>query len=358
MKHGQVSEGEPRSNAEPAPSSLPPLFLHIGRGKSGSSTIQSLAHDYVDFMKAMGVACPLTVYGIVNHSRLAAALRTDSEPETITKFRKDVRRNKRRKVFISAEALLSLEKEGMQKLKRHVGGHREIRLIVYVRDYPNWLQSIYAQRTKRAMNSEHFDDFYKRIGYRVSALADLERWGDEFGWEAMHIRPLLPETLVNGDLVTDLLHALGVNALAPDVETQNMAPNWMSLELQRALTTAAKSRSVPFNLLSARTTRHLFDRRTEGVEPHRVQYLSKDQWLELADLYRADMAALGRHLGVSFPINLPAPTERPFLPDISHVPDEVKANILKDVGSSRYLSKHAPGLIELLQEILSRKAPD
>lgn len=360
MSQGQVSEGQPdHGDAPTRTSSLPPLFLHIGRGKSGASTIQSLAQDYADFMYAMGVACPLTAEGTANHVGLAAALQTEgSDLEAIEKFRKDIRRIKRKKILVSADALFNLKRRFMRRLKRLAGG-REFRLLCYIRDYPTWVQSIYDQRTKRGANAQDFDAFYNAIRRDVTALPRLEQWAEVFGWEAMHVRPLLAETLAGGDLATDVLRALGVNALAPDVEAQDTTQHWMSLELQRALAQAAQSHSVAFDSRAATVTRRLFGKFTTGIEPRQVQYFTRDQWLELVDLYRTDMAILGQHLGLSFPINLPAPPERPFLPDVSHVTKKVKSAVLREVSAPGYRPRHlAPALIELLREILSRKASD
>lgn len=358
MSQVQPREDQLQSDAQTVGSTKPPLFLHIGRGKSGSSTIQSLAHEYTDFMNAMGIACPLTVHGLANHARLAAALQTPgNDPETIEKFRKDVRRNKRKKVFISAEALFSLTKAGMQQLKRHAGD-REIRLLCYIRDYPSWLQSIYGQRTKRAANVEDFDTYYQAMRRSISALPRLERWAEVFGWEAMHVRPLQAASLAAGDLVADVLHALGVNAIPPDVETRNVSPHWMSLELQRALAASAKSKSVTLDLRSAKLTRQLFEQCTDGVEPRRMQYLTKDQWLDLAELYRSDMETLGQHVGQSFLVDLPAPPDRPFLPDFSAVTEKVKSDVLEGLNTARYQSRLDPALIELLRGILGRRVTD
>jgi hypothetical protein len=353
-QQGHLSE-EAAPDASARKASLPPLFLHIGRGKSGSSTIQSLARDFAGFMTAMGVACPLTVNGLANHSRLAAALKQPkADIETIEKFRKDMRRNKRRKAFVSAEALFSLSRESMQDLKRHAGS-REIRILGYIRDYPGWLQSIYGQRTKRVSNVDDFDTYYKSIRPAVSALPPLQRWAETFGWEAMHIRPLQPEFLAEGDLVADVLKALDVNSAPPDVESLNVSPHWMSLELQRAVASTAKERSVPFDLRSARMLLHLFEECTVGAEPRRVQYLTKDQWTELYELYRDDMKALGQHLGLSFQVEMRPPQERPFLPDFGGVTQQVKSDALERLTSQRYASRLSPELFELAQAVLKRR---
>lgn len=359
MSQGHVSDGHfGDSDARARTSSSPPLFIHIGRSQSGSSTIQSLAQEYADFMNAMGVACPLAADGMANHARLAAALQSQgSDIEAIEKFRKDARRIKRKKAFISAEALFNLRRRFIRRLKRHAGG-REIRVLCYVRDYPSWVQSIYGQRTKRGANVQDFDAFYNTIRRGVTALPGLERWAEVFGWESMHVRPLLPEALAGGDLVSDVLHALGVNALSPDVETRDPTQHWMSLELQRALAEAAQSRSAAFDFRAATVTRRLFEKFTIGVEPRQVQYFTTDQWLELAELYRTDMAALGQHLGQSFPVNLTAPPERQFLPDLAHVAGTLKTDLLKHVSAQRFQRHLAPALIELLREILSRKTSD
>ena len=359
MSQGQVSEGQSGdSDARARTSGSPPLFLHIGRSHSGSSTIQSLAREYAGFMNAMGVACPPAADGTANHTRLATALQSqESDIEAIEKFRQDIRRIKRKKVFISAEALFNLKRRFMRRLKRHAGG-REIRILCYIRDYPSWVQSLYGQRTKRGANAQDFDAFYNTIRGGVTALSGLERWAEVFGWETMHVRPLLPETLAGGDLGSDVLHALGVNALSPDVETRDPTQHWMSLELQRALAEAAQARSVAFDSRAATVTRRLFEEFTAGVEPRQVQYFTRDQWLELADLYRTDMEALGQHLGLSFPVNLTTPPERHFLPDLAHVAEKVKTGMLKHIGAPRHRTHLSPALIELLQEILSRKASD
>lgn len=352
MSEGQVIAGQPDVSDAPAKTfSRPPLFLHIGRGKSGSSTIQALIWEYADFMTAMGVACPLTVDGFPNHARLASALQTGEDQETLEKFRSDVRGNRRKKVFISAESLFKLRKVRIRHLKRQVRD-RELRILCYVRDYPSWVQSMYGQRTKRTDNFQDFDGFYQSIRPRVSALPALERWAEVCGWDAMHVRPLQPEALAAGDLVADTLHALGVNALAPDLEDRNVAVHWMVLELQRALAAAAKERSIAFDARQAKEMRRLFMKCTEGVEPRRVQYLTKEQWEDLAELYRSDMAAVGEQVGVTFPINLTAPPERPFLPDHSAVPATVKSDVLRDLGTARRLD---PALIELIHEVFGPK---
>lgn len=340
----------------PARSPLPPLYLHIGRGKSGSSTIQSLAHDHLTFMQSMGFACPTTVHGMVNHARLASALHAPhDDPETIQKFRTDVRKNKKRKLFISGEALFSLSRESMQRLRRHDGA-REIRILCYVRDYPSWLQSIYAQRTKKGANVEDFDSYYRAARANVSALPRIERWAEAFGWDALHVRPLLPKSLVGGSLVTDVLSALGIEARLEGIEAHNVSPHWVTLELLRAVAAAAKASPIEvLDQRSVKVARALFEPCAAEVKPRRAQYLTREQWLDLAELYRADMNALGRQLNLSFPVPPEDPPERPFLPEISVVPEATKADILAKLNEPRIRSRFQAPVLELLARVLERR---
>lgn len=296
---------------------------------------------------------------MVNHGRLAAALHAPQEdPETIQKFRTDIRRNKRRKLFISGEALFSLTRESIQRLKRHAGD-REIRILCYVRDYPGWLQSIYAQRTKKGANVDDFDTYYRAARRNVSALPRIERWAEAFGWEAMHVRPLLPDALVGGSLVADVLSALGIEAQPDGIETHNVSPHWVTLELLRALAAAAKASPIEvLDQRSVKVARALIEPCATEVKPRRAQYLTREQWLDLAELYRSDMNVLGRHLNLSFPVPPEEPPERPFLPDISVVPEATKAHILDKLNEPQVRSRFQAPVLEFLTGILTSKGND
>lgn len=333
-------------------STAPPLFLHIGRGKSGSSTIQSLAADHAPFMKSHGVICPLTVHGIANHARLASALRDrGSDPKTLKKFRKDVRKYQKAKVFISGEALFSLSRTSLEHLKRLVGD-RETRILCYVREYPGWLQSVYAQRTKRAVNKLDFDEYYRATRETTTVLPRIERWAEAFGWDNMHIRPLDSGSLAGGDLITDVLKALDVKASPGDVEPLNITPHWITLELQRALVRTAEAEGATIDARAVRVTRALFERCAANVKPSKVQYFTKQQWRDLADLYTADMSALGKRTGTSFKINLKEPQEREFLPGFGSVPASVVASVRDNLELPEYSSRLHPEITSLLRKLV------
>ena len=328
------------------------LFLHIGRGKSGSSTIQSLAKDHAPFMASAGVHCPLASNGLPNHARLAAALcDPNHDPKTLMRFRDSLEKSPYPKVFVSGEALFSITRDGMARLKRLLDG-REIKILAYVRDYPSWLPSVYAQRTKKVTNGLDFDGYFGSIRDNVTILPRVERWASAFGWNAMRVRPLDPAVLTGGNLISDVLDALSIEGTPPDVPSLNVTPHWITLELQRALAGAAAASPVrKVDPKSARTTLRLFEACAGAVRPSRAHYLTREQWKELALRYMRDMATVGERTDTWFPVSLKEPEERPFLPGIDAVPDSVKADILskmRDSGLARDLRPEIRTLVATL----------
>ncbi|CAN5537469.1 hypothetical protein BH10PSE6_BH10PSE6_26230 [soil metagenome] len=331
------------------------LYLHIGRGKSGSSTIQSLAKNHAEFMQKAGFSCPLTVNGLSNHGRLASALSAvDSDRPTIKKFRKDLARPSSPNIFLSAEAFHNMTDEGLARLK-WLTRRQQVRILFYVRDYPSWIRSMYAQSTKKNSNLEDFDSFFKAGWKNLSVVTRLEKWAGVFGWESIRIRPLDATVLVGGDLISDLLHELGVNDPAPEVLPENQSPHWMTLEIMRALGIAAtRSEIGSINSRSIRLIRRLIEDCMDPGRPRRTQYLNRAQWREAADLYQGDMEILGRHVGMTFPVSWREPQEREFLPDLNAVPRDVRDTIRNRMDDARFSARIDPSVSAVLGELLSR----
>jgi hypothetical protein len=330
------------------------LYLHIGRGKAGSSTIQSLAKDHAAFMLRAGISCPLTLHGLSNHSRLAAALNfIDSDRPTIKKFQKDLARSSSPNVFLSAEAFHNLRDEGLARLK-WITRNQQVRILFYVRDYPSWIESMYAQSTKKNSNLKDFDSFFEAGWQNLSVVARLEKWAGVFGWESLRIRPLDASVLVGGDLISDLLHALGAEDPPPKVLRKNESPHWMILEIMRALGIAAtKSAIGSVDNRSIKVLRRLIEDCIDPNTPRRIQYLTRAQWLEAADLYQNDMGVLARHIGMTIPASLRGPQEREFLPDFNAVPRDVRRAIHDRMQDARFSARINPSVSAVLEELLS-----
>jgi hypothetical protein len=284
---------------------------------------------------------------------LASALSVQgSDKLTIRRFRRVLAKHEGARVFISAENLFSLSGVGINHLKRLMG-NRDTWIMCYVRDYPGWLQSLYAQKTKRGVNHLDFDEFYEKSREAVSALPSLNRWAEVFGWDFMRIRPLEAGAFVGGDLVADVMDALGVVGSISKVEALNVAPPWMVIELQRAVVRAARERGLTISPQSARHMGRLFERSMDGTVSPRIQYITQAQWSDLAALYETDMQALNVKANVPRPAAPREPGERAFLPDSSRVPDSVKRGIEQTLSEARFSSVHIPpDLVALIRSVV------
>lgn len=326
------------------------LFLHIGRGKSGSTTIQSFVQENAAFMADAGFHCPVIPNGLANHARLAASLTDRSADRSpLRQFRHDLGHSTHDKVFMSAEALMPMSKAGINLLRR-LTVDREVRLLAYIRPYPEWLRSLYAQRTKRATSSIDFDQFYSEVASQTSALASLKTWASVFGWPAIRARPLEPAALSGGTLLTDLLDALDIRMPSPHVEAANVAPHWITLELLRALATAVGS----VEMKAVRVISAIAEECAKGVSPRIPQYLTPAQWHAANRLYDRDLRILGTHMRLSFTNPGAAPSPRPFLPSIEAIPASIKSDILAALLHSPLRRRVRDDVVSVLTSLLTR----
>ncbi len=199
------------------------VFLHIGHSKTGSTTIQSLATDHREFMEKAGFRCPLTVNGKSNHGPLADALRDPSRANaTLERFVSDLSVAPSRKVFLPAETLCEISEDGVRRLKNLIADH-EMLVLLYIRDYPSWVTLRYAQAVRFATRTDDFDTYFKALRKRVSIVPALRRWAAAFGANAVHVRTLDPVSLKGGTLISDVLHAIGVESAPPAIKAAMLA---------------------------------------------------------------------------------------------------------------------------------------
>ncbi len=321
------------------------LLLHIGRGKAGSSTIQATIDRNRAALAAAGVAVPsasaehrghaVDVYdgmqGTAGHEGTLPALRALLDDPA------------HRHVFVSSEFLFTATRPEITRLKDALGPH-EVRIVVYLRAYPDWLRSLYAQGVKRGRRTSDFDAFYETAAKRAASRALLSRWADAFGWERLRVRHL--GGLEGEGLVADLSAVVGCPLLAgPD---QNTSPHWLETEFTRALYAHAAETGAAAparGQLAAVLT--VVREAIEQHAPADAEYLTLAQHRALEDAYLADAAWLAQRTDAPLPPAMPDRTrERPFLPDLSAAPEDVRETIGKRLRRSLRL-KEQPDIRDL-----------
>jgi hypothetical protein len=213
------------------------LVLHIGSGKTGTSSIQAFLHRNRDRLADLGHLYPRTP-GLTRHVRLGLFIQPDdrlptfiawhrqraSSPEA---FRKSFRRRLLReinesglsRVMFSDEALYGSPPEALRRLHRFVDRIAgSLRLVVYLRRQDDHLVSRYQQvvkvgETRRLTEwtgePEHADtyDYYNR----------LRTWERLLEPDEFVVRRFEPEGFVDGSLLQDFLEAAGIDARADDM---------------------------------------------------------------------------------------------------------------------------------------------
>ncbi len=234
------------------------IVLHLGAGKTGTSSLQYRLAANRDVLAAHGTLYPRTPGG-ARHTRLGMFAKSDEDLVRTGAWRRmgrpDPRRFRRRfrrrllqevadadarQVLFSDEALLGLPEDAIRRLRRltrAIGG--DVRAVVYLRRQDERLVSQYQQEVKTggittladwaaSGYGAHLHDYHQR----------LTTWRDVLGPSAIVVRRFERSAFVNGSLYDDFLDAAGI-ALAADllapVETRNESLDAESLEFLRLL---------------------------------------------------------------------------------------------------------------------------
>lgn len=221
-----------------APPSTPlDLVLHIGSGKTGTSSIQTFLHRNRDRLAELGYLYPRTP-GPTRHIRLGLSIQPDdaldglinwhrqntSSPEA---FRRSFRRRLLReidesglsRVLLSDEALYGSPKEALRRLGEFVDQIAgSLRLVVYLRRQDDHLVSRYQQVVKvgevkrlaewtRAFDLANPYDYNRR----------LRTWERLVEPDEFVVRRFERDSLVEGSLFQDFLEAVGIEARADEM---------------------------------------------------------------------------------------------------------------------------------------------
>ena len=208
------------------------LYLHIGTGKAGSTTLQR----YINAMKDpdLGVL-PLRSFGTPNAVRLVAACAgprarpffvdsrqiMTSEEFINNAYYLWVRATQEVepapiKTFVSSSEFLIHKVRGrdIRVMRDHMMGvFDQVKIIVYLREQTSFLRSLWAQSVKGPTKSHlTFAEFIdtiegRRAHWDYQGL--LSAWMDVFGRDAIEACVFDPQAFIGGDLLTDFNARIG-----------------------------------------------------------------------------------------------------------------------------------------------------
>ncbi|KAA1418524.1 hypothetical protein F0U44_08420 [Nocardioides humilatus] len=235
------------------------VVLHIGSGKTGTSTIQRVLRRNPEQLLATGHLYPRTP-GLPRHTRLGLYVRPDEEVVTHgdwltggyddpTAFRKEFRRRLDREIATTTATGLVLSDEGLfaasdpaiartRRLMDRLGGpDGTVRLVVYLRRQDDHLVSRYQQVVKMGeitpLSTWAQQDWTGTYDYHLRLRS----------WQALQpdtfvVRRFERDRMVDGSLVADFLDAAGLRidtSTLSHTESRNESLGAEAIELLRIL---------------------------------------------------------------------------------------------------------------------------
>lgn len=232
------------------------LYLHIGSGKAGSTTIQRHINRMGD--PSLGVL-PLRSFGTPNALRLVAACAGPRARPFFVENRKimtseefinnayslwvrateEVEKTPVQRFVSSSEFLIhKVRGRDIEIMHDHMKGvFDRVKIIVYLREQKSFLRSLWAQSVKGPTKSHlTFGEFIDTLegrhvhwDYKFS----LSAWSEVFGQEAIDACVFDPRAFAGGDLLTDFNARIGARHV-PDAhdanEKENVTPSAEELE--------------------------------------------------------------------------------------------------------------------------------
>lgn len=210
------------------------ILIHVGPGKTGSSALQQWLTTHCDELRAAGVLYPahaLDENGVSSGNRddLMETLENQGQLRHVVSAAKvDALRamldvSDCHTLLMSSEffypAIVDIQKR-----------FPEAEFVVYVRNPVELLESNYNQSVKRHDETRPFVPPEK---LRVGLFAQLQRLLTTKEPPRLILRPYGEALFAGGDIVSDLLHVLGVSGLRPSPQRVNASYTLDALEFKR-----------------------------------------------------------------------------------------------------------------------------
>jgi hypothetical protein len=213
------------------------VVLHIGTGKTGTSSVQFFLRDNRERLLELGYLYPKSPGG-ARHGRLSLFVQSDEElldsPNWYRQNRSDpvrFRKAFRRRLFseiessgvsrilLSDEVLFMQPDRALQRLRRltdRIAG--SLRLVVYLRRQDDHMVSRYQQGVKIGWVVRLRDWAQEDMSSLYDYHARLCTWQRLLEPTELVVRRFEPESFVDGSLYQDFLDAAGIKVRAEDLE--------------------------------------------------------------------------------------------------------------------------------------------
>lgn len=239
------------------------LYLHIGAGKAGSTTVQNFLNE---MKSARFPYAQIESFGSGSAWKLAAATGTensykywvrvrnaftpsefeDNKNRVWDRARSEVAQSQASDFVASSEFILgsfAYNETLLSQLRDYlIDVFGEVVVIVYLREQVSYIKSLYSQKVKGPQRSkltlrEYVDllDDHKHLWDYAGAL---RAWSEVFGDDRLNVVCFHERNLIEGDLLKDFLYRLNITDnparyIRGPSETANKSPYYNQLQAIR-----------------------------------------------------------------------------------------------------------------------------
>ncbi|SEQ95568.1 hypothetical protein SAMN03080615_03384 [Amphritea atlantica] len=229
------------------------LFIHIGRHKSGTSSLQKFLCQNYELLLEFGYEYPLLGRRPIAHHLLAKALSGTCDLDESDKYEVDELllsiENSQCNVILSSEAFQNVKP---QSLARVLKGDFDIYIVCYFRDQLSYLLSSYSQAIQNQALTESIEQYSKRLFNNLNYNDFIKSWEEAFPDASLIVRSFDKKLLTGEDIRVDFLDVLSLNELERfrfDSKDQNPSIGNKLLEYKKALNRSIGSIGLDTKLL-------------------------------------------------------------------------------------------------------------
>lgn len=220
----------------------PRLYLHIGMGKTGTTSIQRFCWRNRTALAKAGITYPDR--GIVDgaHHRLSpdvpAYVGRNWNSIDPGEWSAQLLNAYDHPILLSSELMASAEPDTVRRLAEVLLPLFDVRVIVYVRRIDDSIMATYNQNVKAGTQRLSLEDVLPRIFERLRIDRVLAPWLESFGLERLMIRAYDRRQFAGGDILHDFCETIGVpwsDEFRLETENPNARLGRSALEFKRCL---------------------------------------------------------------------------------------------------------------------------
>lgn len=245
------------------------LVVHIGRHKTGTSSLQWTLHEAGSELARAGWLYPVAgrdprgagAPSVVAHHALGQEVLSGSSGPIQKSFRAEIAASGDR-VLVSSESMQNISAKDLAE----VFPPSETTIVVYLREQVSYVLSGYAQLVQAQNTTESFESYARRVLKSIDHLERLDDLASIYGHQNVIARIYESDRLEGGSTISDFLALVGLSSAVPVTRRDSNPSIGAELVLYKRLVNAVGSDSEGlYNQLSVAAADHTAGANTVAI---------------------------------------------------------------------------------------------